>query len=626
MVNVGIFFGAITYYLNARGKLDKVESYYAKFAHFKKKYGFGVGEDAASSSSSNTPSTSIAPGTAENSHLASVTQSLEDKLMSREEVKESTSLECNDIDWCNISMPKHSYFKFAPPNDPVKWKRAQILAASGEQVFLQRIARVFKQPFDFLDGDRSFRRLHYIVDVFVDDKHGLEQITLKNEKTLTESDSQASSGDSESTSRRRRLTEYVERLEDMKNKNRLTALEEEEEKRRRRGIKDEEESTRRKLASKSSAVSETGIGRESGSNEVQPWEAEGRRVIPLPYNFRATGRAPILQMGYTAFHKDLNSYFSGNRVGGVFIKSHDFFRQWKRLKDEFDTPFITICSLNENWGIFSTMFPNRTAAWGQCCNREKDKIIYEFLNHDKTLMMVINQHSNISHPKLVTLPRGLPLTWEHTETMVWDSMRSTLKNVKKNKLLMAAASSWGKRPQMLRCISEKMSPEDFDGHVKTPKKEMDKTKSDRRRYYEKLASSRFGVSLPGLGYDTFRMWELLTMGTVVVIERGVGFDRTLWRLPALIVDDFDDINPTLLRTAYIEAVYRADDFEYERLTQSFWWSVLMNVSYTKSVQTILDYFPMEAEDNNFMRPRELFACGLTDTCGPGTKRIPKKSC
>lgn len=82
-------------------------------------------------------------------------------------------------------------------------------------------------------------------------------------------------------------------------------------------------------------------------------------------------------------------------------------------------------------------------------------------------------------------------------------------------------------PQMIHCISQKMTPQDFEGHDDTSKDEMMKTKTDRNRYYEKLGSAMFGVCLPGLGYDTFRMWELLTMGTVIILERAVGFDRTV---------------------------------------------------------------------------------------------------
>jgi hypothetical protein len=72
------------------------------------------------------------------------------------------------------------------------------------------------------------------------------------------------------------------------------------------------------------------------------------------------------------------------------------------------------------------------------------------------------------------------------------------------------------------------------------------------QYYKKLATAKFGLSLPGLGYDCFRLWELLTMGTIAVIERMVGLDKTTWRLPVILLEDFYDLNPEVLRQAYIE--------------------------------------------------------------------------
>jgi hypothetical protein len=61
---------------------------------------------------------------------------------------------------------------------------------------------------------------------------------------------------------------------------------------------------------------------------------------------------------------------------------------------------------------------------------------------------------------------------------------------------------------------------------------------------------------------------MLTIGTIPIIERGVGFDRSLWRLPALIVDDFSLVTEELMMQAYIEAIYHADQFEFHRLRQS----------------------------------------------------------
>jgi hypothetical protein len=49
----------------------------------------------------------------------------------------------------------------------------------------------------------------------------------------------------------------------------------------------------------------------------------------------------------------------------------------------------------------------------------------------------------MSHPKILTLPRGLPTTWTQTESIVFDSMRISANNFKKEHLLFASASNWG---------------------------------------------------------------------------------------------------------------------------------------------------------------------------------------
>lgn len=351
---------------------------------------------------------------------------------------------------------------------------------------MKAITKHFPNPFDFLDGDRSFRRLHNLIDIFIDEKSGLDALVPDFKFPA------------EALPQRRRLLEtesddFVEgEVKSIKDKN------------------DSEAPPEDKMTNNPDTLFE--------------WEKQNKRVIPVPYNFRlGVKRAPIIQLGYTAFTKDFNEYFSGNRIGGTFINRNTFFNLWKTMKHKIDTPFITVCALNENWGVISTMLPNRTAAWGNCCNKPADRGIYDFLDHEKTLLFLVNQHSNISHPKVLTIPRGIPLTWERTAYLVWDSMRHSIQNIKRDKLLFASASSWGKSkfclkldfvcslnlcnligPQILKCVSDKFKVEEFEGHVNTPESEMKKTKTNRRRYYEKLAASRFGLSLPGLGYDTFR--------------------------------------------------------------------------------------------------------------------------
>lgn len=78
--------------------------------------------------------------------------------------------------------------------------------------------------------------------------------------------------------------------------------------------------------------------------------------------------------------------------------------------------------------------------------------------------------------------------------------------------------------------------------------------------------------------------------------------------------------------AYVEAIYRRNEFEFERLTQSFWWKFISKVSTSKSSSVVYETFPPHAEDENFARPAVYFSCHKTNSCGPNTKRIPKQIC
>jgi hypothetical protein len=285
---------------------------------------------------------------------------------------------CTDKVWCAVPMPQRSHFKFDPPTDKVKWRIAQSQAASGEQVLLRRVTKVFPHPFDFLDGDKSFRKLHSTVDIFIDSKEDFKALLPGGIPGGFYSRRLESSNNDQENIVDEHLVEveYSQKLE--------------------------EQLSRRRLVNK---VLE-------GAKKGQAQSVDKNQVVPQPYHYKIAKRSPIVQIGYMAF-KRAGAYFAGDFQGGVFMKREDFFSEWAVLKDKIDTSFVTMCALNENWGFLSTMFPNRTAGWGKCCEKTNfaHKDLYDFLDHKKTLMLVVGQHSNISHPKILTIPRGVPLTW-----------------------------------------------------------------------------------------------------------------------------------------------------------------------------------------------------------------------
>ena len=235
-------------------------------------------------------------------------------------------------------------------------------------------------------------------------------------------------------------------------------------------------------------------------------------------------------------------------------------------------------------------------------------------------MLVVNQHHNISHPKIISIPRGVPPNGG--AKLVWDQAREALqKGLIKKTLLFVASSNWGQRPEIIACVKKSMGPSFMTR--KPPS-----SKDDDPKSYLRLLSTSFAVlAVPGLGYDTFRLWETLASGSMPVLERGVGLDRTLYRLPALLVDDFADVTPELIRQAYVEALYRADSWDYRRITARYWERLIFKASETGTHEHMLRQHPLLPEMLAFARPLVPFSCGGGEGgCGKGTRRGPRKSC
>eukprot|EP00596_Hydrurales_sp_CCMP1899_P005362 CAMPEP_0119037736 /NCGR_PEP_ID=MMETSP1177-20130426/6215_1 /TAXON_ID=2985 /ORGANISM="Ochromonas sp, Strain CCMP1899" /LENGTH=422 /DNA_ID=CAMNT_0006999363 /DNA_START=312 /DNA_END=1577 /DNA_ORIENTATION=- len=329
-----------------------------------------------------------------------------------------------------------------------------------------------------------------------------------------------------------------------------------------------------------------------------------------------SSRAPICSFGYT---EDLK--FCGFGVQSVLahIKKSD--------KEFPDTGFIGIGSMDENWGWLSTHFLNRTTSWGFTFGKNVDsrgmprngqlEDVRPFLDHEKLLMMVVNQHTNVSHPKVITIPlRGITLA---SAKRLFDTGHNALvENKKITKLLVSLSSSWGPRPSIINCVKNKMGDSLHVFYNIKPK-----------NYSDALLSSAAVLCVPGLGYGTYRIVETLLSGGMPVLERSVGFDRSYHNTPVLFVDDFAMLTPRLVRQAYVEALYHAalGRWDYRRITQKWWEDLLFDVSLAKNSSILMERHPMPILPLGipFSRPLIPYECPKGG-CGEGTHRTPIESC
>lgn len=246
--------------------------------------------------------------------------------------------------------------------------------------------------------------------------------------------------------------------------------------------------------------------------KIYSWEkgqqvSQVGQIQPPEYDISGIQRAPVAMIGYGAFVRTGdNPYYSGKHVGDAIVEKHDVYRHWKAVRKEITKPFILLHGANENWGILSTLFPNRTVDWGEI-NPAEEKNMLEILDHPQLVLFAVTQHHNMTHPKLLTLPRGMPLNWERKRTVMYDNIHNFPESTRKSSLVFTASSSWLHRPHISKCIASKFVGKDQKeiSIRSAPRKSKRNSPSSEQEYYTNLATARTGIALSGLGADTFRL-------------------------------------------------------------------------------------------------------------------------
>jgi len=492
--------------------------------------------------------------------------------------------------WKGIPMPKKSYFAgFNAPDDQNKWNHARLQAARGEHILLRQVLQIIKSADDLFGMENSFKWTQHLADAHYTAKGG-----------------------------------FLKGLDDLK-------------------VKDIP------LGNASTATTST----------------NRQRAIPSRSH---SNRAPIVLLGNRVYERP---NFDGFSVGWDSLGMNDILKQkidaggkTPKLK-LFTRKVVAMGLFDENWGWLSSYFLNRTITWGMSFGKyasanplttpgfqNANLLADEILNDENLIMLVVNSHHNFTHEKVISVPLGMK---QVTVKDLWKTMKKAEKFAhRKNPdmLLNTQGSNWAFRPAIRACVAKNMKEEWGDEAVDPSKGPAHSQKRKRERahsnkaphwesrssgferkvsvgqYRENMVSSYASLCLPGLGADTYKLWESFALGAMPVVERGFGLDRTLYRLPALLVDDFAVITPFMIRQAYIEALYRADQWEYKRMTKQYWVDLIQDVSISGSLKPLLHAHPMSAVDLDFTRPMIPFECpgGRHQGCGPGTKRTPLKSC
>ena len=229
-----------------------------------------------------------------------------------------------------------------------------------------------------------------------------------------------------------------------------------------------------------------------------------------------------------------------------------------RMHAKQRTSHVLITPLNQNWGAFSTTIPNRTVDWGDWRQHLKrdgctPEMVRSYLDDPAVKAVLATQHTTIWHPKIVSVPVGVP----RGRAAITRHLESA--DGAKTQDLLINNSGWGHRTE----VNERVSA-NFGGRVRNS------FGCSQAEYFQSVSRSRFVLCPSGFGWDNYRIWETLTLGSIPVLEYSQGFHTVLDDLPVLWVEHFDQVTPELLATAYPDILSRCDRYNYRRLTRQWW--------------------------------------------------------
>ncbi|HEY0705298.1 MAG TPA: hypothetical protein VGG33_00785 [Polyangia bacterium] len=236
-----------------------------------------------------------------------------------------------------------------------------------------------------------------------------------------------------------------------------------------------------------------------------------------------------------------------------------------RLQAERPTSHLLITGLNENWGALSMPIPNRTVDWGRWEDHLSDagctlEMVHAYLDDPAVKAVVTPHHTILWHPTVISLPVGV--SWGFMQRLGNDPLTAMgvgEKVPRKTQELLINNSGWAHREQVNQRVIA-----NFGGRIENT------FGLNQRDFFASVVQARFVLCPSGLGWDTSRIWETLTLGSIPILEYTEGWHTALDDLPALFVTNFDEVTPALLARAYPEILSRCEQFDYGRLTTRWW--------------------------------------------------------
>lgn len=255
---------------------------------------------------------------------------------------------------------------------------------------------------------------------------------------------------------------------------------------------------------------------------------------------------------------------NNNSYAIIFARPHEFEKCFKYIPKE--TPFV-IC-----FGLWPSSV---------------DKKMFDKLCELKNFKGMLAQNVTFTHPKAIPMPIGFKCnSREHYHNLIKNPQKMANGALEQQKLINKVNLEAPKQRIMLCYINFahkqaiQTNPAKRNAALRKIPKELCFIENDRisiEETYKNQSKYAFVVSPAGKGLNCYRTWEAIHLGCIPIVKKDSLSDAGLYDdLPVLIVDDWADINETLLNNAY-KKLHIMFSQKLHKLTIEYWREQAINL-------------------------------------------------
>lgn len=195
-------------------------------------------------------------------------------------------------------------------------------------------------------------------------------------------------------------------------------------------------------------------------------------------------------------------------------------------------------------------------------------IFSKYLEEDKLHAWFCKNNSLYNHPKMYSLPLGCK---NRDVSNKFDIMKKYYMKdpeiIKENmfdkdkKNLYFVNFKKGPYRSQTRYVAEKVLKKYGYENIDFMKQE---------DFFKKVSEHKFVISPLGSGYDCYRHWESMYLGSIPITTKSC-IDKIYDDLPIIILNNWEEFSPELIDKKYKELYDKKDEFNWDKLYAPYWY-------------------------------------------------------